>query len=136
MIRKPRTFADKWIKPILHEGQLTKWQWMVQGVNFFEMGNHVDIGAFTYINASAGVILEAEVQIGSHCSLYSVSTIDSTRGKVIVKQGARIGSHSTIMPGVTIGKNAVIGAHSFVKINVPDSHLAYGVPAKIIKKIK
>lgn len=88
-----------------------------------------DIGAFTYINAKHGVTIEAHVQIGSHCSLYSVSTIDNKEGPIILKRGCRIGSHCTIMPGVTVGQNAIVGAHSFVNKDIPSYTLAYGVPA-------
>ena len=35
------------------------------------------------------------------------------------------------MPGVTIGKNAIIGAHSFVNCSIPDNSIAFGVPAKV-----
>jgi acetyltransferase-like isoleucine patch superfamily enzyme len=39
------------------------------------------------------------------------------------------------MPGVTIGENAVIGAFSFVNTDIPDNTLAYGIPAKKIRKL-
>ena len=94
-----------------------------------------DIGAFTYINAKNGVIVEDYVQIGSHCSIYSVSTIDNKEGKVILKKNCRIGSHSVIMPGVTVGENSIIGAFSFVNRDIPDNTVAVGVPAKVIKRI-
>ena len=96
-------------------------------------GEKTDIGAFTYINASKGVTIEDHVQIGSHCSIYSKSTIDEKEGEVVLKKNARIGSHTTIMPGVTIGENSVIGAHSFVNKDIPDNVLAYGVPIKVIR---
>ena len=95
-----------------------------------------DIGAFTYINAKNGVIVEDYVQIGSHCSIYSVSTIDNKEGEVILKKNCRIGSHSVIMPGVTVGENSIIGAFSFVNKDIPDNIVAVGVPAKVIKRIK
>ena len=82
-----------------------------------------------------GVTIEDYVQIGSHCSIYSVSTIDDKKGPVLVKKNCRIGSHSTIMPGVTIGENAVVGAHSFVNRDVPDNVVAMGVPV-VIKRVK
>lgn len=121
-------------KPIeIHEGKLTPWNWMVQGAKKLRLGLKTDIGAFTYINAQSGVIIEDYVEIGSHCSVYSRSTIDNKQGKVILKEGCCVGSHSTIMPGVTIGKNAVVGAHSFVNADIPDNAIAYGVPAKIVR---
>jgi acetyltransferase-like isoleucine patch superfamily enzyme len=39
------------------------------------------------------------------------------------------------MPGVTIGVNSIVGAHSFVNSDIPDNCLAVGVPAKVIKQI-
>ena len=75
--------------------------------------------------------IEDEVQIGSHCSIYSVSTIDGKTGPVVLKKGCHVGSHTTVMPGVTIGENAVVGAHSFVTRDVPPGAIAVGVPAKV-----
>jgi acetyltransferase-like isoleucine patch superfamily enzyme len=40
------------------------------------------------------------------------------------------------MPGVTIGKNAVVGAHSFVNKDIPDNVVAFGIPVKIIKPLE
>lgn len=76
------------------------------------------------------------MQIGSHCSIYSVSTIDNKEGQVILKTNCRIGSHSVIMPGVTIGENSIIGAFSFVNEDIPDNVVAVGVPAKVIRKLR
>ncbi len=75
------------------------------------------------------------MQIGSHCSIYSVSTIDNKEGEVILKKNCRIGSHSVIMPGVTIGENSIIGAFSFVNKDIPANAIAVGVPAKVIRRI-
>ena len=75
------------------------------------------------------------MQIGSHCSIYSVSTIDNKEGKVILKKGCRIGSHSVIMPGVTIGENSIIGAFSFANKDIPDNVVAAGVPVKVIRNL-
>lgn len=126
-----------WKQPKIEDRKLhPKYYFLVHHKDNLELGENTDIGIFTYINAKRGVILEKNVQIGSHCSIYSVSTIDNKEGKVIIKENARLGTHSTVMPGVTIGKNSVIGAHSFVDKDIPDNTLAYGVPVKIIRKIK
>jgi len=126
----------KWEYPKIEEGKLTKYNWMVQNKDGLKLGYKTDIGAFTYINAKSGVIIEDFVQIGSHCSIYSVSTIDNKEGQITLKKNCKIGSHSLIMPGVTIGKNTIIGAFSFVNRDVPDNVVAVGVPIKIIKKLE
>lgn len=135
----PEIMKDRfkeWEYPKIEEGKLTKYNWMVQNKDGFKLGYKTDIGAFTYINAKNGVVIEDFVQIGSHCSLYSISTIDNKEGQITLKKNCKIGSHSVIMPGVTIGENAVIGAFSFVNRDVPDNVVVAGVPVKVIKKIE
>ncbi|MFW5993126.1 MAG: acyltransferase [Desulfohalobiaceae bacterium] len=121
---------EHWQPPEIPEGQVTKYHWLVQHVHNLQLGKETDIGAFTYINAKHGVIIEDFVQIGSHCSIYSVSSIDGKSGLVTLKQNAKLGSHCTVMPGVSIGENAVVGAHSFVNRDVPDGATVFGVPAR------
>ena len=125
---------DEWTFPDIEEGKLTQYNWLVQHKDNLELGFKTDIGAFTYVNAKYGVKIEDYVQIGSHCSIYSVSTIDNKQGQVVLKKNCKIGSHSVIMPGVSIGENSIVGAHSFVTEDIPDNIVAAGVPAKIIKK--
>lgn len=127
-------FKD-WEYPDIEEGKLTKYNWIVQHKDKLKLGNKTDIGAFTYINAKNGVIIEDYVQIGSHCSIYSISTIDNKEGQVILKKNCRISSHSIVMPGVVIGKNSIIGAFSFVNEDIPDNVVAVGVPIKVIREL-
>ena len=125
-----------WKYPVIEDGKPTKYNWVVQNLDGFKLGFKTDIGAFSYINAKKGVTIEDEVQIGSHCSIYSISTIDDSAGEVVLKENCKIGSHSTILPGVTIGINSIIGAHSLVNRDIPNDVIAFGVPAKIIRKIE
>ena len=127
-------FKD-WTHPEIKDGEPTRYQWMVRYTDKFTLGYRTDIGAFSYINAQNGVIIEDFVQIGSHCSIYSVSTIDNKHGEVRLKKGCRIGTHSVIMPGVTIGEGSIVGAFSFVNADIPDGVLAYGVPAKVVRAL-
>lgn len=123
-----------WKMPKFNKKGETIWNWICQYHKNLSLGEYTDIGSFTYINAHFGVVIEDEVEIGSHCSIYSHSTIDDKKGKVVIKKGAKIGTHSTIMPGVTIGENAVVGAYSFVKEDIPANSLAFGIPAKPVEK--
>ena len=122
-----------WRYPEFDEKGMTKWNWICQYHENLILGDKTDIGAFTYINAKYGVEIQDHVQIGSHCSIYSWSTIDNKKGTVTIKKNAKVGAHTVIMPGVTIGKNAVVGAISFVTKDVPDDAVVTGVPARIIK---
>lgn len=124
----PNRFIN-WEPPQIIHNIPTKWNWVVARPENLVLGNKVDVGCFTYIASHYGVILEDNVQIGSHCAIYSVSTIDGKNGVVHIKRNARIGSHSTVMPGVTIGENSIVGAHSFVRGNIPPNEVWYGVPA-------
>ena len=127
-----KRFAD-WQHPVFDETGMTKWNWMCQYSENLIIEKNTDIGAFTYINARYGVEIQESAQVGSHCSIYSISTIDDKRGRVTIRKNARIGSHSVIMPGITIGENAVIGAFSFVNKDIPENAVAVGIPAKVIK---
>ena len=127
---------SNWKYPDIEDGKPTKYNWVVQNLDGFKLGFKTDIGAFSYINAKKGVTIEDEVQIGSHCSIYSISTIDNTAGEVVLKENCKIGSHTTILPGVTIGRNSIIGANSLVNKDIPNNVIAFGVPAKVVRKIE
>ena len=128
-------FKD-WKYPEIEEAKPTRYHWVVQNKEGLELGYRTDIGAFTYINAKYGVVIEDFVQIGSHCSIYSVSTVDNKQGQVRLRKACKIGSHSVVMPGVTVGENSIVGACSFVNEDIPDDVIAAGVPAKVIGQIK
>jgi len=127
--------SKKWKKPIIKDSKLTKYNYIVQYPENLKLGKNFDIGTFTYINSHYGVEIGDYVQIGSHCSIYSHSTIDSKKGPVKLKKNCKIGTHSTIMPNVTIGENSVVAAYSFLTKDVPKNELWSGIPAKFMKKI-
>lgn len=124
-----------WKYPKIEDGKPTKYNWIVQNKNGLELGKYTDIGAFVYINASEGVVIHEGVQIGGGVKIYSVSTIDGKKGKVVFEKNCKIGANSVIMPGVTVGENSVVGALSFVNKDIPKNVVAFGVPAKIVKEI-
>ena len=128
--RMQRWLARPWQPLTLIHNVPTQWNWVVAYPEGLTLGLFVDIGAFTYLQAQAGITIGINVQIGSHCAIYSVSTIDDTHAPVVIEDNAKIGSHTTILPGVRIGHHAVVGAHSLVKENVLPSQTVMGVPAK------
>ena len=127
---------SEWKKPEISHGKLTKYNYIVQYPENLKSGKNFDIGTFTYINCHFGVEIEDNVQIGSHCAIYSHSTIDGKKGPVILKKNCKIGTHSTIMPNVTISENSIVGAYSFVNRNIPKNQIWVGVPATFKSEIK
>lgn len=125
----------KWHRPKIRHLIPTKWGWCVSYPEGLIIEKGVDIGYGTYIQAQAGVELQENVEIGAHCSIYSVSTIDSKKGRVLIKKNAKVGAHSIVMPGVTIGENTTVGALSFVNKSIPKNVVAWGIPAKVRRNL-
>ena len=127
---------SRWRVPRILKNGSTIYGWHVHPKHRgkLALGRNSDIGFGTYIQPQFGVEIGEDVQIGSHCAIYSISTIDGKKGKVTIGKGARIGTHSSIMPGVTIGPKATIGAYSFVTKDIPAGALAYGIPARIVRR--
>ncbi|USD62240.1 acyltransferase [Vibrio sp. SCSIO 43140] len=96
----------------------------------------------------AEIIIEDDVLIGSSVHIYldthaydDVSLPIYYQGfykaeSVTLKSGCWIGANAVILPGVTVGKNSVIGAGSVVTKSIPDFCVAVGVPARVVKKIE
>lgn len=106
----------KWKKPKIEHNKLTKYNWLVGHPEGLYLGNNVDIGAFTYINAKYGVIIGDNVQIGGGCHIYSHNSINNITGKILIRMGAKIGAHCIILPNVIIKRNEIIKAGSIVYI--------------------
>lgn len=125
----------------------------VIGCSKISIGNHVVLRPGTMIHAnpeidSIQIIIEDKVLIGSGVHFYvDKHSFNDTRvpiydqgfenlSNILVKEGSWIGANSIILPGVTIGQNAVVGAGSVVTKSIPDFCVAVGNPARVIKRIK
>lgn len=96
---------------------------------------------------NGGIVIEDDVLIGSCVHLYSgnhtyenpnIPIIDQghdTFRQITLKKGCWVGANVTILAGVTIGENSVIGAGSVVTKSVPARVVMAGIPAKVIKNI-
>ncbi|MCQ2336026.1 MAG: N-acetyltransferase [Paludibacteraceae bacterium] len=87
-----------------------------------------------------GITLEDNVFVGANVTFTNDRYPKSKNSnwqleKTLVKNGASIGAGSTILCGVTIGENAMIGAGSVVTKNIPANELWVGNPAKFLKKL-
>ena len=123
-------------EPQYNEYGLTQCYWIVRHRENFKLGRNTEIGAFTIIDAEKGVEIQDNVKIGFSCVILSVSTIDGKQGLVTLKKNCRIGANSTIMPGVTVGENSIVGANSFVSKDVPMNEIWFGSPAKHYKNLE
>ncbi|MGZ5597001.1 MAG: acyltransferase [Usitatibacter sp.] len=117
---------------------------LYQPVEFYgpaalDIGDNTSIAAFVHIWCGGRVIIGADCMIGSHVAISSLTHDHRAalmRGTmvakpVVVEDGVWIGSHAVILPGVTLGRGAVVGAGSVVTHDVPPGAIVYGVPAAI-----
>ena len=92
----------------------------------------------------AKVTFGKNVMIGPNCGFYTtlhpLKAIDRNKclqwaKPIVVEDNVWLGANVTVLAGVTIGKNSVIGAGSVIRKNIPPNSLAVGNPCKVIKKI-
>jgi acetyltransferase-like isoleucine patch superfamily enzyme len=111
------------------------------------IGDSAYIGRFAHINAWRDVTIEDDVLIAdrvfvSDCGhQYADPDLPIARqpdpfvGPVRLMRGCWIGVGAVILPGVTVGRNAVVAANAVVARDVPDRAVVGGVPARLIKRI-
>lgn len=110
------------------------------------IGNNCKISSHTFI--CEGVTIEDNVLVGHNVTfindLYPKATTEDGKlqteedwncVKTLVKKGASIGSSATLLCGITVGENAIVGAGSVVTKDVPPNTVVAGNPVRILKKI-
>lgn len=118
--------------------------WIKNPLSFDE--NSIIIGCDTFIGNSVEFNCSKFIYIGDNCLIGSsvkiidsshsfdkdnlINTQDLVRRSVIIEDDVWIGSSSTILMNVTIGRGAIIGANSLVNKNVPAYEVWCGIPAK------
>lgn len=116
---------------------------------YINYGKHTRIGKNVFINFDCtfldlgGITIEDNVQIAPKVSLLTEGHPISAENRqslivapIHIKKNAWVGANATILPGVTIGENAIVAAGAIVSRDVPDNVIVGGIPAKIIKNIK
>ena len=115
---------------------------------YINYGKHIKIGKNVFINFDCvfldlgGITIEDNVFIAPKVSLLSEGHPVSPNkrqslvpGHIHIRKNAWIGAGATILPGVTVGENAVVAAGAVVSKDVPANTVVGGIPAKIIKSI-
>ncbi len=107
--------------------------------------HHVKIGNRVRIHSSVFIpefsILEDDTWVGPKAVFTNATYPLSPEAKSNLKgphlmAGAKIGANATLLPGVVVGRNALVGAGSVVVNDVPDGKVVVGNPARIIKDMK
>ena len=121
------------------------WKWMGARV-----GKNVFIGMEVLIDTSNAKMIEVQddVHIANRCILLchqrdlsnyfvgdSYAEFPYKKGKIVLEKGCALGTNTMIMPGVTIGEGAIIGAYSLVTKDIPAWSIAIGRPAKVVRKV-
>ena len=110
------------------------------------LGNNVSINRYCILHAGGEIEIGNDVLIGPNVTIYSQNHNYTYSATPIYKQGYTckkvqignnvwIAANATILPGVTIGDNAVIGANTLVNKNIEKGTLVAGNPCRVIKKI-
>ena len=115
---------------------------------YTNFGLHINLGRNIFINHDCtfldlgGITIEDDVQIGPKVSIITENhPLNPNQRKVLdlksvrIKRNAWIGAAATILPGVTVGENAVVAAGALVNKDVPDNSVVAGVPAKVIRTV-
>lgn len=116
---------------------------------YINCGKHITIGKNVFINfdciflALGGIAIEDDVLIGPKVSLITENhplNPEERKGlaakPIRIKKKAWIGANAVILPGVTIGENAVVAAGAVVSKDVPDNTVVGGIPARFIKNVQ
>ncbi len=114
-----------------------------------EFGKNTKIGKNVFINSccrfqdNGGIEIGDRTMIGPNVTIVTLNhdinpetRVNATPKPVKIGKNVWIGADCTILPGVTIGENCVIGAGSVVTKNVPNNVIVAGNPAKLINEIK
>ncbi|OPX55591.1 transferase hexapeptide (six repeat-containing protein) [Oceanospirillum multiglobuliferum] len=124
-------------------------RWFSQKTPELIVGNNVDIGWQTTIAVADQVILEDNVRMAGKAFLagypgHPVDPIaraegkpdlDSQTGTIHLKQNVWLGTGVTVLAGVTIGENSIIGSGSVVTKDIPANVIAAGNPAKVVRHL-
>lgn len=128
--------------------QLDETTWIVPPF-YSDFGQFIRFGKKVFVNSGCifmdrgGITLEDGVFVGPNVNIITENHAEQPElrhnvytNPILIKHNAWIGAAAVILPGVTIGKNAIVAAGAIVTKDVPDNTIVGGNPAKVIRNIK
>ena len=122
------------------------WAW-IEPPFYFCYGRHIRMGNSVYINVNCSFIDDGEIEIGDNCEFgpgVAIATVSHPANpkyrpymycdKVTLGKNVWVGANVSILPGVTIGENSIIGAGSVVTKDIPANVIAFGNPCKVYRE--
>ena len=137
-----RRLLEQLLGSMGREVQIEPMFWCDYGFNI-RMGSHVEINHNCVILDCAPVTFGDHVLIGPNCGFYTAghpmdaqtrNTGEEFAAPITVGSSVWFGGNVTVLPGVTIGDGAIVGAGSVVTKDVPPYTIVAGVPARVIRK--
>src|SRR5687767_13057259 len=114
-----------------------------QGVEFsfgynMEVGDDVVVHRNVLLDDRGGIVLGNRVSISDYANIYShthsiVDQKDVTNARTVLEDDVRITYHATVLAGVRVGRNAMVGANAVATKDVRPYHVNVGIPAKSIR---
>ncbi len=111
----------------------------------FNFGQFLELGDFVFCNRNVFLDTKGGIRLGSHVALAEdvrifthghseASHIERSYEPVVVEDYAKVYAGAVLMPGVTVGAQAIVAAHAVVTKDVPPNMVVAGVPAKVIRE--
>lgn len=114
-----------------------------------DCGKNTTFGEYAFVNSGCRFQDQGGITIGDYCQIghnVVIATLNHglrpeerrniTPAPVVLERNVWVGSNATILPGVTVGENAVIAAGAVVTKDVPPNTIVGGVPARVIRTIE
>ncbi len=103
-----------------------------------EVGDDVVVHRHVLLDDRGGIVLGNRVSISDYANIYShthsiVDQVDVTAAKTVLEDDVRITYHATVLAGVTVGRNGMVGAGALATKDVRPFHVNVGVPAKSVR---
>ncbi|MBN2061568.1 MAG: acyltransferase [Deltaproteobacteria bacterium] len=109
--------------------------------HLLELGDHVFFNRGVFLDTKGGISLGDNVALAEDVRIFTHSHSEASHivrsyGRVVVEDYAKIYAGATIMPGVIIGRQAIVAAGAMVNRNVPPNMVVAGTPARVIRERK